>query len=333
MKFWEASVFKLGSHAHDEKPAKQAHQPVLLDPAIQALRIDPHAFYVDATYGRGGHSREILCHLAADGYLLAFDKDPAACRHARMQFGADARFEIRQNSFAGMQQLAGEACMGQIAGVLFDLGVSSPQIEDPERGFSFQKKGLLDMRMNPEDGISALQWLNSASVWEIETVLRTYGEERNAAKIARAIKRSSNLRTTFDLADLVTAVSRKSKRSGKNPATRTFLALRLYINHELEDLRAALSALPALLRTGGRLAVITFHSLEDRIVKQFIQRFSSPRHPPAGLPGPDDYSQVCLKKVGRPVVAGTLEVSRNPRARSARLRIAEKILPSPHPDV
>ncbi len=297
----------------------------MLASAIRALQIDPHGFYIDATYGRGGHSREILCRLAADGRLLAFDKDPEAYHHARSEFGADARFEIRQGSFTGIRQIKDEGGMNQIAGILFDLGVSSPQLEDPDRGFSFQNEGPLDMRMDPETGVSALEWLNNATVSEIKTVLKTYGEERNAAKIAKAIKSSPTLYTTLDLASLVAAVSSKFTPLSKNPATRTFLALRLYLNRELEDLREALSEVPDLLRIGGRLVTISFHSLEDRIIKRFVRRFSNPKRAPAKLPIADDYSQVCLKKIGRPITPDMHEISQNHRARSARLRIAEKI--------
>ena len=217
--------------------------------------------------------------------------------------------------------------MNQVAGILFDLGVSSPQLENAARGFSFQSEGPLDMRMDPGSGVSALEWLNSSSIQEIETVLKIYGEEPNARKIAKAIKSSTTLLTTLDLAKLVARASGRHSHHSRNAATRTFLAIRLYLNQELEELHQALHGTLDLLKVGGRLVVISFHSLEDRIVKKFIHKFSHPKRAPKNLPVADDYSQMHLKKIGRSIVPSPQEISRNQRVRSARLRVAEKIDP------
>lgn len=301
------------------------HRPVLLSASLDGLRIVPGGFYVDATYGRGGHSREILRSLDRRGRLLAFDKDPEACAHAARHFADDPRFEIRQGPFTRIAQLYEMGMKAEVEGILFDLGVSSPQLEDASRGFSFSQNGPLDMRMDNTTGISAAEWLASAPRKEIERVLREYGEGRQAAKIAKRISGSSPLRTTRDLASLVASVSGDGGIfSSKNPATRTFLAIRLYINRELEELSAALASTLGLLRRGGRLVVISFHSLEDRIIKQFIHGHSKPRYSPlTGQPLPD--SNPTLRKVGGLIRAGTEEVVGNPRARSARLRVAERL--------
>ena len=297
------------------------HCPVLLSQLLTALRVTPDGLYVDCTYGRGGHSAAILEQLQ-HGRLLAFDKDPSACEHARRRFKDDPRFEIRQGSFTRIDELTEENMMGTVAGVCFDLGVSSPQLEDAGRGFSFTHDGPLDMRMDPSTGISAADWLNKASVAEIERVLRKYGEERQAAKIAKAISSSPPLQTTRELANLVASVL-GHRIPGKDPATRTFLAIRLYLNRELEELADALALAVALLRRGGRLAVISFHSLEDRIVKQFIRARATPqRSLITGQTLPD--GEALLRNLGKPVRADASEVASNPRARSALLRVAEK---------
>ena len=303
--------------------AGRGHRPVLAAELLEGLNVDAHGCYVDATYGRGGHSAALLRRLDADGCIIAFDKDAEACRHARATFGADARFSIRHDSFAALRTLADDGLERKIAGVLFDLGVSSAQLEAPERGFSFLRDGPLDMRMDVRRGASAAQWLNAAAENEIARVLRDYGEERAARRIAAAIVKRRPLRTTGELAALIERVL--GRRRGKHPATRSFLAVRLFINRELEELGIALRAVPRVLRGGGRLAVITFHSLEDRIVKRFIRSQCEPRRAPRGLPVPDDDGAVTMKRVGRPIVAGAAEVAANPRARSARLRLARRL--------
>jgi len=304
--------------------AESQHRPVLLAELLDGLNIDARGCYIDATCGQGGHSAALLRRLGPEGRVIAFDKDAQACRRARAALAADARFTIRHAPFTALANLAEEEGMeGRAAGVFFDLGVSSNQLGAPERGFSFMHDGPLDMRMDTAAGTTAAQWLNTASATEIRRVLKEYGEERNAAKIAAAIVRRRPLQTTGELAALVEGVS--GRGANKHPATRTFLAIRLFINRELEELSGALAAVPRLLRRGGRLAVITFHSLEDRIVKRFIKTHSEPRRAPRGLPVADDASGVVLAKVGKPQVPGDREVALNSRARSARLRIAERL--------
>ncbi len=299
------------------------HRPVLLATSLAGLRIVPDGFYIDATYGRGGHSREILKLLGRRGKLLAFDKDPDACAHAREHFSCDPRFRIFQGSFTRIARLQEEGMTASVAGILFDLGVSSPQLETAERGFSFLRDGPLDMRMDNTAGVSASQWLGSASAKEIESVLREYGEEPRARKIARRISSGPLPRTTLELAALVGGASGGAWQP-KNPATRTFLAIRLYLNKELEELSEALAAATELLRLHGRLVVISFHSLEDRIVKKFIHGRSTPRCSIlTGQPLPGGEPMLC--KVGRPVHADGDETAENPRARSALLRVAEKL--------
>ena len=303
------------------------HRPVLLDAVLSGLQIVSDGFYIDATYGRGGHSGAILKRLAPAGRLLAFDMDTEACADARERFGHDSRFEIRHGSFTRIAELSEVGMTVQPAGICFDLGVSSPQLEDARRGFSFMHNGPLDMRMDTTAGMDAATWLNTASEKEIELVLREYGEERRAAKIARTIANAASsghsLRTTRELANLVASVP-GIRGTGKNPATRTFLAIRLYLNRELEDLRKALVAALGVLRCGGRLVVISFHSLEDRITKRFIRDHSLlPRSPVTGQILPD--AVAALRPVGRLVRPAPGEIAVNPRARSALLRIAEKL--------
>lgn len=294
------------------------HASVLLHEAVDALVTDASGCYVDATFGRGGHARLILQRLAAGGRLLAFDKDPEA--QAAAAGIRDARFAIRQESFTGLAQLPA----GSVAGILMDLGVSSPQIDDAARGFSFQADGPLDMRMDPTRGISAAQWLARATQDEIAGVIHEYGEERFARAIAKAIvarrEAGQPVASTRELAGLVAGIV-KTREPGKNPATRTFQAVRIFINAELDELDTALGASLEVLQTGGRLVVISFHSLEDRRVKRFIVRHSrvqvdrrTPFVEPAPLP---------LRALAR-VRAGQAEVARNPRARSAVMRVAER---------
>lgn len=298
------------------------HITVLLDEAVDALlggaSQPPAGHWVDATFGRGGHSRLILQRLGPDGRLIAFDKDPDAIAEAARI--TDARFSIRHEGFRHL----GELPEGSVQGVLMDLGVSSPQIDNPDRGFSFRFDGPLDMRMDTTRGQSVAEWLEDAEVHQIAEVIRDYGEERFAGPIAKAIvaRRESQgpLRTTAELAQLV-AGAVKTREAGQNPATRTFQALRIFINAELQELEQALEASLRVLAPGGRLAVISFHSLEDRIVKQFIAKHSKEvydRRAPFAPPTP-----MRLKALER-IKPSAAEVDANPRSRSAVMRVAER---------
>ena len=294
------------------------HTTVLLSEAIDALVTNPGGSYVDATFGRGGHSRALLARMGASGRLLAFDKDPEALAEAaRIQ---DGRFSIRHEGFAALGDLPG----GSVTGVLMDLGISSPQIDNPERGFSFRADGPLDMRMDPTRGTSAAEWLAVAEQRQIAEVIRDYGEERFAVPIAKAIvarrQERGPLATTAELAELV-AGAVKTREPGQNPATRTFQAVRIFVNAELEELEQALKGCLHVLQPGGRLVVISFHSLEDRIVKQFIARHSRAvvdRRAPFAEPAP-----TLLRALDR-VRPSEAEVAANPRARSAIMRVAER---------
>jgi 16S rRNA (cytosine1402-N4)-methyltransferase len=304
------------------------HQPVLLDEVLEALAVKPGGVYVDGTFGRGGHAAAILAQLGPEGRLLAMDKDPEAVHSARMQFGNDPRFEIEQGAFTMLSQLlAQRQLQGRVNGLLLDLGVSSPQLDDPMRGFSFIADGPLDMRMDPESGISAAQWLQQADEREIADVLRRLGEERFAGRIARAIvtsRATAPLRTTLQLASLIEAVV-PSREQHKHPATRSFLALRIFINHELDDVHAVLEQVPDALAPHGRLAVISFHSLEDRIVKRFIRDEYQGEPAPVEFPLAGMDYQPRLRPLGKAIRAGQAELQRNPRARSAVLRVAERM--------
>ncbi len=306
--------------------ASGVHQTVLLEEAVAALMTDPDGFYVDGTFGRGGHSRALLARLSARGGLLAIDKDPAACAAGRDLFGDDRRFEIVQASFAELSQLlAARSRQGRVQGVLLDLGVSSPQLDDAARGFSFLRDGPLDMRMNPDAGISAAAWLASASEAAIADVLRNYGEEKFARRMARAIvaaRREQPITRTAQLAAIVAAAN-PAWEAGKHPATRAFQALRIFINRELDDLEAVLASILDALIGGGRLVVISFHSLEDRLVKRFFRDGERPTVP-KGLPVLERDLHRPLRTLGRALKPSAAEVAANPRARSAVLRVAEK---------
>jgi 16S rRNA (cytosine1402-N4)-methyltransferase len=287
--------------------------------------VQPDGRYLDGTFGRGGHARGVLQQLGETGRLLLMDKDPEAIALAESAFGNDRRVAIRRGSFAALAQWA-ETDVG-LDGVLFDLGVSSPQIDQAHRGFSFQSDGPLDMRMDPDAGESVAQWLARADEREIADVLWAYGEERLSRRIAKAIvarRADAPLATTAELADLVAATIGR-REPGKHPATRTFQALRIYINRELDDLDAGLAAAYERLRPGGRLAVISFHSLEDRVVKQFMQRESRVDPALARLPVVPDSAQPRYRIVGRKKRPTEAELARNPRARSALLRVAERL--------
>lgn len=304
------------------------HQPVLLAEALEGLALVRDGWYVDGTYGRGGHSAGILACLGEHGRLLALDKDPEAVADARRRFASDPRFTVEHADFGSLKAVV-TAWLGEhgLAGVLLDLGVSTPQLLRPERGFSFSAEGALDMRMNTESGPTAAEWLAEASAEEITRVLREYGEEPRARQVAAAIVRAradEPLTTTTELAALVTRHAHRGR--GKiHPATRVFQAIRIHINRELDALASGLAASVELLAAGGRLCVISFHSLEDRIVKRFMAREArgDPRY--AGLPDIPPAARPRLKIIGKLVRPGPAELVANPRARSARLRIAERL--------
>ncbi|MBI2312735.1 MAG: 16S rRNA (cytosine(1402)-N(4))-methyltransferase RsmH [Betaproteobacteria bacterium] len=301
------------------------HFSVLLDEAIEALQVRADGFYVDGTFGRGGHSRAILARLGAAGRLIALDKDPAAVKAASRI--ADPRFTIVKSGFARLAQVVRGLGVAQVDGVLLDIGVSSPQLEDASRGFSFRSDGPLDMRMDASQGRTAAEWLATASERELEEVIRTYGEERFAKQIAGAVVAERARRpvaTTRQLAQIV-AKAVKTREPGQDPATRTFQALRIYLNQELEELSLVLPQAVDLLKPGGRLAVISFHSLEDRIVKRFLREQSAPPKLPRKLPVREaELPRPRMRTVGKPVRPGPAEVAANPRARSAIMRVGER---------
>jgi 16S rRNA (cytosine1402-N4)-methyltransferase len=302
------------------------HVPVLRDEAVAALDVRRDGTYLDGTFGRGGHAREVLARLGGDGRLLVMDKDPEAIAAAHDLAAADARVQVRHDSFARMD--AWDAARAGLDGVLLDLGVSSPQIDQPGRGFSFMADGPLDMRMDPTRGESAAQWLARASEREIADALFAFGEERDSRRIARAVvarRAEAPIATTRELAELVARAVR-SREPGKHPATRTFQALRIVVNGEIDELAVGLQAAVACLRAGGRLAVISFHSLEDRVVKRFIRDASRTAAPGRrGLPPPVDAPAPRLRALGDAVRPSADEVAANPRARSAVLRVAERL--------
>jgi 16S rRNA (cytosine1402-N4)-methyltransferase len=307
---------------------ERTHQSVLLEEAIAALRLKPEGVYVDGTYGRGGHSHMILQQLSADGRLLVIDKDPAAITSAQTALGDDPRTYIYSGSYARLDDiLAKTGWQRPVDGILLDLGVSSPQLDDPERGFSFRQPGPLDMRMDPSRGESAADWLVHATEQEISEVLQDYGEERFHKRIARAIVKArteSPIDTTQRLAAIVAAAI-PTREKGKDPATRSFQGIRIYINHELEDLQQCLDSSVELLAAGGRLVVISFHSLEDRIVKRFMRKQSKGDEYPLDLPITHVESNAKLREVGKAVRPSEAEIKRNPRARSAIMRVAERL--------
>lgn len=303
-----------------------AHAPVLLDEAVAALAVRPGGTYVDATYGRGGHAEALLAGVGRGGRLVVVDRDPEAVANARRKFGSDPRVRIHQATFDRLLELVGPA---QADGVLFDLGVSSPQLEDPARGFSFLRDGPLDMRMDPSSGPSAADFIAKASEQEIAEVIAAFGEDRFARRIARAVvaaRAARPLTTTGALAQVVAgAVPARMREPGKHPATRTFQALRIQVNRELELLEAALEAALEVLAVGGRLAVISFHSLEDRPVKRFMRRHALGDPMWRGLPDAPLAARPRLALVGKGRHPAASEIARNPRARSAVLRVAEKV--------
>lgn len=308
--------------------AAYSHRPVLFDEVLVALAIRPDGIYVDGTYGRGGHAGAILERLGDTGRLLAIDKDPQAVAAAQQRYGHDHRFAIERGSFAMLGKwVSDRGWMQAVDGVLLDLGVSSPQLDDAARGFSFRQTGGLDMRMDPQQGESAAAWLSRATADEIARVLREYGEERYAGRIARAIvqtREAAPITTTTQLSQLI-AQAVPSREKSKDPATRSFQALRIYINRELEDLTAVLPQAIEVLRPGGRLAIISFHSLEDRIVKRYLREEAKGDRFPPDLPVPQTAMTPRVRLVGKAIHPGEQELARNPRARSAVLRVAERL--------
>jgi 16S rRNA (cytosine1402-N4)-methyltransferase len=301
------------------------HRTVLLDEAVDALEIQPDGIYVDCTFGRGGHSRLILSQLGPNGRLIAFDKDLHAIAEAATI--TDPRFTIVHEGFVTLAESLAKLGVTELNGVLMDLGVSSPQLDDGSRGFSFRFDAPLDMRMDTTRGMTAAEWLNSAEEKDIAEVVKDYGEERFARQVAAAIvtrRASEPFTTTGELSEVV-ATAVRTREPGQNPATRTFQAIRIYINRELEELSLTLPQAMSLLKCGGRLSVIAFHSLEDRIVKRFIQDAAKADHLPSRLPvRASEIAAAPLKTIGKPIRASQAEVKENPRSRSAILRIAER---------
>lgn len=303
------------------------HSSVLLREAVDLLVTDVDGFYVDCTFGRGGHSAEILSRLSGQGRLMALDRDPEAIRFGRETLGTDPRLELVQAEFSSLPEwVATRGMEGQVCGILADLGVSSPQLDDADRGFSFQRNGPLDMRMSA-DGPSAADWLNSAEQDEIARVLWEYGEERLSRRIARSIvikREQAPFETTAQLAEVIRSAYPGYQK--KDPATRSFQAIRIHINRELDEIKELLQSSLQLLRPTGRLAVISFHSLEDRLVKRFMRDQASVKALPRDIPqiGSEQDQATPLRRIGKAVRASDAEVRTNPRARSAVLRVAER---------
>lgn len=326
----------------NDPAAEFQHETVLLKEAVDALAVKNDGFYIDATFGRGGHSSLILSRLNKSGCLLLIDKDPQAIAYAKEKYKKDARVVVWQGSFKDFPRALEQLEINRKPdGLLLDLGVSSPQLDDASRGFSFQRDGELDMRMNPEVGESAAEWINVAEEKEIADVLWQFGEERFARRIARTILKErvlSRIDTTLRLANIVaSAIPKAKQKSGKNPATRSFQAIRIFINKELDDLDVCLGNSMEFLATQGRIVVISFHSLEDRMVKRFLKNKSTHSKLPRGLPVMDSQlnhllqqqnglQEAVCKLVGKPVKASPEEININTRSRSAIMRIGEKIV-------
>jgi len=307
--------------------SSNAHVPVLLGPVLEGLDIKAGGCYVDGTFGRGGHSSAILERLNADGRLIAFDRDPQAIAAAPNTLIGDPRFELIRGDYAELATSIGERELtGRVDGLLLDLGVSSPQLDEAERGFSFLRDGPLDMRMDPDSGVPARRWLEQVEERELRRVLKKFGEERDAVRIARAVvaaRESAPLTTTTQLADIVAAAAPKHGQK-KHPATKTFQAIRIFINRELEQLQSVLEQSINVLAQGGRLCVISFHSLEDRIAKRFIRDASRESEQYRGMPDVPEEFRPKFRMVGKAMTATAEEISMNVRARSARLRVAER---------
>ena len=306
-----------------------SHNPVMLETSINNLNIIKDGTYVDCTFGRGGHSKNILERIGKNGKLIAIDKDNEAEDFAKENFNDDSRFIFEKNNFSNIVNIV-EKHNGKnkVNGILLDLGVSSPQLDNPERGFSFMKEGPLDMRMDTSSKMTALLWLKEADLKDISRVLKIYGEEKYSYRIARAIKKSieeDSLQTTIDLSKVISECYPKSISSKINPATRSFQAIRIYINKELQELEKILDDCLQIIEIGGRLVVISFHSLEDRIVKNFINKHSLGKDVISKLPITNLSQNLNLKKIKVPLKASDNEIDENIRSRSAKIRVAEKI--------
>lgn len=304
------------------------HTPVLLQEVLAALRVREGGRYLDATFGRGGHTAAILERVGEQGRVVAIDRDPQAIRAGHERFAAERRLTLVHSPFSELMRVVMEmGLVGRFDGVLLDLGVSSPQLDDALRGFSFAHDGPLDMRMNDSSGMTAAAWLAKVPEHELTRVIREFGEERFAKRIARAIVQSRNVQPitrTTQLAEIV-ANAVPTREPGKHPATRTFQAIRIQVNHELEEIETALSGTLAVLAPGGRLCAISFHSLEDGLVKRFMQQQSQEDPIYAGLPMVPEHARPKLTRVGRAVHPSAAEVASNPRARSAIMRVAERV--------
>lgn len=302
------------------------HQPVLLEEVIEALRIRVSGVYIDCTFGRGGHSRQILNKLGPDGRVFAIDQDIQAVAYGKKLFAEEPRIMIEHRNFSQISQVAEKYHFdGKVNGILLDLGVSSPQLDDPKRGFSFMQDGPLDMRMNVDQGISAATWLQQVNAHELENVIRVYGQERHAKKIATVIlkqQKVSPLKTTSQLARVIQKAIGQS-REQKHPATRTFQAIRIFVNKELTVLEEAFNNCVGLLARSGRLLIITFHSLEDQLVKNLFRKYSQ-SDLPRKLPLTGQFTPQ-LKRICKPIKPSTDEIAENPRARSAKLHIMERV--------
>jgi 16S rRNA (cytosine1402-N4)-methyltransferase len=308
--------------------SSNVHVPVLRGPVLEGLNLRGCGCYVDATFGRGGHSSAILDRLTANGRLIAIDRDPQAIASAPEALLSDPRFELIRGESAQLEKFITERGLhGSVDGVLLDLGVSSPQLDEAGRGFSFLRDGPLDMRMDPDTGVSAADWLASVDEKELKRVLATFGEERSAARIARAIvaaRDSAPIERTVQLADIIAAAA-PAHGQKRHPATKSFQAIRIFINGELDQLKSALEQSVDVLRRAGRLCVISFHSLEDRMVKRFMRDESREPEQYRGMPSVPAEYRPKLRRVGRLIEATPSEIEANPRARSARLRVAERL--------
>ncbi|MFL0801757.1 MAG: 16S rRNA (cytosine(1402)-N(4))-methyltransferase RsmH [Agarilytica sp.] len=303
------------------------HYSVLLEESVDALLVDDGGVYVDGTFGRGGHSRAILSELNASARLIGFDKDPRAVAAGQALHEDDSRFEIVHSSFADMKAQLASKGLVQVDGVLLDLGVSSPQLDEAERGFSFLKDGPLDMRMDNSKGQSAAEWIAEADAVDIARALKEYGEERFSKRIANAIveaREEQPITGTLQLAEIVSAANPKWEK-GKNPATRAFQGIRIFINRELQDLETTLTDVLSIVKPGGRIVVISFHSLEDRIVKRFFRDQSKGKDLPKSVPVTEGMLDKKLKVLGKPMKASDSELEENIRSRSAVMRIAERL--------
>jgi 16S rRNA (cytosine1402-N4)-methyltransferase len=307
--------------------SSNAHVPVLLGPVLEGLDIKSDGCYVDGTFGRGGHSNAILEALGTKGRLIAFDRDPDAIKAAPSELTKDPRFELIKGDYAELAKCIEErGLVGRVNGLLLDLGVSSPQLDKASRGFSFLRDGPLDMRMDPDSGVPASEWLANVDEKELRRVLKQFGEERNALRIARAVvaaRESAPLTTTRQLADIVAEIA-PAHGQKKHPATKTFQAIRIFINRELDQLEAVLVQSLDVLARGGRLCVISFHSLEDRIVKRFMREHAREAEQYRGMPDVPEEYRPRLRIIGKAIAASPEEIEANVRARSARLRVAER---------